>query len=130
VSFGGTSLRASALRAASPLPAEIEELKSAREGEAGHRAALDCEDATTAGDDPEAVAGSQHRRESAPAARLPVQDLDLSDRAVSLGQLLAAGGDDAASDDRGLEAAARDLDGPQPPSSGAYRGRSARRCRD
>ena len=71
--------------AASPLPAEIEELKSARESEAGHRAALDCEDATTAGDDPEPVAGSQHRRESAPAARLRVQDLDLSDRAVALG---------------------------------------------
>ena len=60
------------------------------------------------------MAGSQHRRESAPAARLRVQDLDLSDRAVALGQLLAAGGDDAASDDRGLEAAARNLDGSQP----------------
>jgi hypothetical protein len=70
---------------ASPSPAEIEELKSAREGEAGHRAALDCEDATTAGDDSEPVAGSQHRREPAPAALLRVQDLDLSDRAVALG---------------------------------------------
>jgi hypothetical protein len=49
-----------------------------------------------------------------PAARFRVQDLDLSDRAVAFGQLLAAYGDDAAPDDRGLQAAARNMDGPQP----------------
>ena len=44
-----------------------------------------------------------------------LQDLrPLGFRAVAFGQLLAAYGDDAAADDRGLEAAAWNLDGPQP----------------
>ena len=94
-------------RAASPLPAEIEELKSGREGETGHRAALDAKTRRARETTPSpwrgvSIEGSLRQRRVF-GFRISTSPMVLSPSASARRRC----GDNAASDDRGLEAAAR-----------------------